>query len=316
MIETITVEDGEVITKPGMFAMSLDWYHQSCCDGPSVSSTGLRTMWADSPAHYWATSALNPRRLPQKDNPAFNIGRAAHHLLIQGRKGFDEEFVTRPDRWPDWRTKESQQWRAEQIAAGKTVITLDDLENIAGMAHSLGAHPLVKAGILDGLIERSLIFKDPESGVWLKARPDAVPTDSGDYSDLKTCQSVGDDSLQRSVTDWNYHAQGAVVGLASLMTLGIPMRSFNLVFVEKTAPWCVRILSIPQEDLDRGAAQNRAMLHKFAECSRTGVWPGPGDQSDAEYIGVQPYGRARIDARLAIEIPAIEAALYDARTKK
>ena len=311
MIETVTIKDGEKVRATGMFAMSLDWYHADCCEGPSISSTGLRTMWSRSPAHYWATSPLNPKRIDPEDKPVFNIGRACHHLLLLGRKGFDQEFVVRPEKWSDWRTDAAKDWRAEQIAAGKTIITLGDLENIAGMARSLGAHPMVKAGVLDGLTERSLIYKDPEFGVWGKARPDCIPTDSGDYSDLKSCASVDDDSIQRSITDFNYAAQGALVGTASLMVLGIPMNSFNLVFCEKTAPWCARVVTLKSEDLARGAAQNRAMLYRFAQCVDSGVWPGPGDQTDAEYLGIQPYAQARIDARLAILIPEIEAAKHE-----
>lgn len=83
--------------------------------------------------------------------------------------------MVRPDQWSDWRTSASKEWKAEQLEAGKTIITDAELVLITGMARSLGAHPLVKAGILDGVVERSLIFKDKKTGVWLKSRPDAIP---------------------------------------------------------------------------------------------------------------------------------------------
>jgi hypothetical protein len=127
---------------------------------------------------------------------------------------------------------------------------------------------------------------------------------------LKSCASVDDESLQRSITDFNYAAQGALVGTASLMVLGIPMNSFNLVFCEKTAPWCARVVTLKPEDLARGAAQNRAMLYRFARCVDGGAWPGPGDQTDAEYLGIQPYAQQRIDQRLSVLIPEIEATKY------
>jgi hypothetical protein len=304
------IEDGEIVTQPGIYAMSIGWYHDNCCDGPSISSSGLRTMWSRSPAHYWLTSPINPNRQPQPDNEAFNFGRAAHFLLLQGRKGFDEEFVCRPERWADWRTDASKAWRSEQIAAGKTVITMPDLENIVGMARSLGAHPVIRAGALDGLVERSLIWKDPETGVWLRSRPDAIPTDDGIFSDLKTTTSVDDDSLMRSIGDFGYHAQAALVGAASRNVLGMEMQSFSLVFCEKTVPWCARVVTLRPEDLERGANQNRAMIHKFAECLERGVWLGPGDENDAEFMGLQPYLSARIDSRLAVLIPELEANKY------
>ncbi len=160
-------------------------------------------------------------------------------------------------------------------------------------------HPLVKAGILDGAVERSLFWQDPETGVWCKSRPDAIPNASGDYADLKTCVSVSTDSLRRSLGDFGYHQQGALVGEASKHVLGVDLATFSLVWVEKDPPWCVRITTVTAEDLLRGQMQNAAALRLFAECVETGVWPGPGgEQPDGEYLAIGDWAAKSIDARL------------------
>jgi hypothetical protein len=309
--ETRKIEDGEIVTAPGIYAMSLGWYHQDCADGPSISSSGLNTMWSQSPAHYWVTSALNPKRIERPRKPEFDFGSAAHHLLLLGRKGFDKQYALRPDKWSSWRTDAAQAWKVTKEKEGFTVITVEDLENIAGMAAALAAHPVIKEGALDGLVERSLIWTDPETGVWVKSRPDAIPTDDGVFSDLKTTTSVSDDNLQRSIGNFGYHAQAALIGQASKHVMNVDMESFSLIFVEKAPPWCVRVITLRDDDLERGAGQNRAMVHRFKECIATGVWPGPGDDSDAELMGMQPYLQNRIDARLGVVLPEIEQALYD-----
>ena len=51
---------------------------------------------------------------------------------------------------------------------------------------SLAEEPLIKAGILNGLVEHTMVYQDKETGVWIKVRPDCVPTDGADISDLKT----------------------------------------------------------------------------------------------------------------------------------
>lgn len=84
------------IGEPGVYDLSMAEYHGDCCDSPSVSSSGLRTIWSQSPAHYWYNSPYNPNRPEPKERAHFSIGKAAHHLLYLGRKGFDEEFVVRP----------------------------------------------------------------------------------------------------------------------------------------------------------------------------------------------------------------------------
>lgn len=297
---TPTPYTGEPISQAGVYALSMAEYHGQPCAGPSISSSGLRTIWARSPAHYWLDSSLNPDREPDdSERPHFALGRAAHHLLLQGREGFDREYVTRPERWKDWRTAEARQWKVEQLEAGLTILTEDELFNIAGMARSLAAHPLVKAGILDGAVERSLIWQDPETGVWCKSRPDTIPNDSGDFSDLKTCVSVSTDSLRRSLSDFGYHQQGGLVAEASRHVLGRDLATFTLVWVEKAAPWCVRVTTLTPEDLIRGQMQNAAALRMFARCIQSGSWPGPGgEQPDGEYLSISDWAAKSIDARL------------------
>jgi len=294
------------ISEPGVYALPIEVYHGQPTVGPSISSSGLRTIWNQSPAHYYVDSALNPKRAPQPDRPAFALGRLAHKLLLEGSDGLADEFVTRPEQWSDWRTKAAQEWRDGKIAAGKTVITDADLAAVTGMAESLARHPLVEAGILDGFVERSLIWKDAKTSVWLKSRPDVVPRASGLFSDLKTTNSVADSDLERSLSDYGYHMQAALVGMASEAVLGRPMEEFALVWVEKAPPHCVRVTVLTGEDLDRGRQQLRRAIDQFAECVATGEWPGPGgSRRDAEYLTLPPWAAKQIDQRL--EVIAAEA---------
>lgn len=276
-------------------------YHGDCCDGPSVSSSGLRTIWTASPAHYFLESPYNPVQPEPQDRPHFSLGRAAHHLLFLGRKGFDDEFATRPDCWNDWRTKEAKLWREDALARGMTVITDGELDQITGMARSLKEHPMVKAGILDGYVERSLIWKEPATGVWLKSRPDCIPNDSLDFSDLKTTASVATDDLRRTIGSYGYHMQAGLVAMGAEAVLGGALQTFSLVFVEKTAPFSVRVITLKPADIDLGIRQIRAAAAAFANCMSTGLWPGPGgDQQDAEYMDIPEWVRRSAEDRLAL----------------
>ena len=300
-MDAIKLPPGEKITRAGVYDLSMAEYHGQPTVGASISSSGLRTIWSRSPAHYWVESPLNPKPREQEERPHFSIGRAAHHLLYLGRKGFDAEFAVRPTTWSDWRSNAAKEWKAEQLAAGMTIITDAELENIAGMARSLAAHPLIKAGILDGAVERSLIWPDNHTGAWLKSRPDCIPNTSGDVADLKTCESVATDSLQRSMGTFHYPMQAALCGLGMKAVLDIQMQSFSFVWVEKTEPWCVRVTTMTPDDLVRGRMQVEASTRTFAECVKTGVWPGPGGaQQDAEYLGLGSWAQKQIDERLEL----------------
>ena len=299
--------DGKQISSPGIYSrLPSDNYHRGdICDGPSVSSSILRKVWNTSPAHAWAHCPLNPDRVEEADSEALIIGRAAHHLLT-GEIGFADVFVIQPDTWEGekWHgnRKDCKRWLAARKREGLTVVTKAHMKMIEGMALSLGKFPLVQAGALNGLIERSLIWKDKETGLWLKARPDAIPSDSGDFTDLKTTKSVLYRELQKSIAEHGYHQQAALV-IEGARELDIEVNSFTLIWVEKTPPYCVRVQQLRDEDIARGMKQNRIALRTFADCLARGVWPGPGDDhDDAEYVDLPEWRRAQIDERLRLQM--------------
>jgi hypothetical protein len=300
--------DGQRVTKPGLYAnISLEDYHRGdICDGPSLSSSGLRALWSQSPKHFWDRSPLNPGRLIESDKKHFIIGRAAHHLVC-GELGFANLFIIRPEMAPDGRAwhganKSCIKWLAEAARDKKTVLTSEMVEIIRGMAVSLGNFPLMRAGILNGLVERSMFWRDPVTGVWLKARPDVISTSSGDFADLKTTESVLYRDIQRSFDDFGYIQQGALV-LEGARALGLEASSFTLVWVEKSRPHCVRAQALIDEDLARGARMNRVAIDTFHTCFTEKHWPGPGDdRADAEYIQLSDAARKRIDDRLQYQL--------------
>jgi PDDEXK-like uncharacterized protein DUF3799 len=299
--------NGQQITVPGIYSrLPLDDYHRGdICDGPSVSSTTLRKLWDKSPAHAWAHCALNPARVEDEDSEALIIGRAAHHLLA-AEIGFENLFVIQPDTWEGekWHGNRTvcKRWKAARKREGLTIVTTAHMEMIKGMSLSLGMFPLVQAGALNGLIERSFLWRDKETGLWLKARPDAIPSDSGDFTDLKTTGSVLYRDLQKAIGDHGYHQQAALV-IEGARALDIEATSFTLIWVEKSPPNCVRAQQLKDEDIARGMKQNRVALRTFADCLASGVWPGPGDdRDDAEFVDLPDWKRTQIDERLRLQL--------------
>lgn len=311
------IEDGEIITEPGVYDVSIGWYHSQCTDGPSISSSGIRAI-LKSPAQFWRTSNLNPNRVDEDDKEAFILGRAAHHLLL-GEKEFGRHFVVRPDEAPDGRAWNGNNlsckaWIADQEAKGRTVLTPAQIEKIKGMAGlmpwqkgmincGLANTPLVATGgVLSGEIERSLIFKI--GGVWVKARPDAIPGDSNDFADLKTISSKGgeavsDRALSLAVADHAYNVQGSVIGMAAKAVLDRQMEGFHLVFVDTGNVHAVAIKTIAEEDIVRGERAVFAALHVFERCLETGIWPGPtARQADAQKLTLPSWAQESFDRNL------------------
>jgi hypothetical protein len=317
-MEAITIEAGEIITEPGIYDIPIAWYHDQCCDGPSISSSGIRALLR-SPAEYWRTSSLNPARVEPDEKEAFILGRAAHHLLL-GEREFGRHFVVRPEEAPDGRAwngnnNSCKAWLAEQADAGRTMLTPAQVEKIKGMAGlmpwqkgmtncGLANTPLVGQGILSGEIERSLIFKIGD--VWVKARPDAIPGDSNDFADLKTISpksagGVDDRQIATTVFDNGYHVQGAVVGMGARFVLNRQMEGFHLVFVDTGNVHAVAIKTIDEADIVLGERSVFAALQVFERCLATRIWPGPtAGQADAQRLSLPSWGREQIERRLDI----------------
>lgn len=174
--------DGSKISTPGIYdAVPMTAYHGDLCDGPSVSSSGLRLIEAKTPAHYYATSYLNPNRIEQDEKDAFDFGRAAHSLLL-GESGFFKQFAVRPEAFKDYRTKAAQEWRDSTRAEGLTPLTSDDLAAIKAIAANLDTHPLAR-DLLRGHIEQSLVFKDSQPD---RMENMAGPSDGGDHVTAST----------------------------------------------------------------------------------------------------------------------------------
>lgn len=289
-----------LIDKPGIYSLTMDEYHGQCCVGPSVSSTGVRTIFDASPAHFFVNSSLNPDREPEEVTDAFSLGRAAHHLLL-GEEAFSTQFIVRPEeldgeKWQGNRTV-CKKWLANQANKGITVLKAEQIKAIRGMAHSLNNHPLIQGGILNGEIEKSLIWKDAETGIWLKARPDAIPNASGDFADLKTTVQIGFD-LDKAVSKMRYDMQAALVKMACKAVLGFDMAEFSFVFVEKTPPYCVDVLVLSKEDIELAERDVRAALRTLAYCIKTGDWFGPsGTQRDGRYVHISDWKKTEAQFR-------------------
>lgn len=306
--------DGEKISAPGVYSgIDGDSYHSGqLCVGPSISSTGLRTIFTKSPMAFWVNSPLNPNRLPQEDGRHFILGRALHVLAL-GEKGFREQFVVRPEEYDDgngpkkWTraAKYCKQWEAEAEEMGLDILTPTELEQIKGMC---GLHPwqegledsglrnnaLVRAGILEGLIEHTVVAIDKETGIYLLSKPDTIPTASREASDLKSTLSVAPGDLQRTLGDLRYDLQGAVISTCLEQAADFRLENFSLVFVCKQPPHEVAVRELRPFDLDASALDLQAALRTFAICMERGKWPGVGGgEDDARFLERSQISRDR-----------------------
>lgn len=300
------LQEGEKVSRNGVFDLEIADYHRQICEGHSVSSSGLRQIINKSPLHYWA-EYIDPERDPFETSESLILGQATHHLFL-GEKHFDKHFVVRPDTY--FHLKENKKkpwsnnanfcraWNKDQEEAGLYILTSNQLKRIEGMARVLSNEPLIREqGLLSGAIERSLIWKDRETGIWLKARPDVIPAVEKVIVDLKTAgRSATDNFCQRAIYDHGYHIQLALVDMGMRACLGRDVEEFILLFVETTKPYAYNIKPVDSRAIYLGLCQIRHGLRTLAECLSKDQWPTySGSTFTAHLPG---YAEARLEQDL------------------
>lgn len=268
MADGMTAE--QVICEPGVYDIPMDWYHSQCCDGPSVSSGGLRKIENESPAHFWCQArGLNPNAIESGPNAAFSFGKAVHALLFDDQDEISR-LVVSP--FESFRTNAAKEWRDEQYANGRTLITEDDMAHIHGIHKALSKEAGCAELLTAGEPEQSMIWKDKETGVWLKSRPDRLPSDLV-FADLKTTKCAKPSLLNTEIVNRGYHMQLALACMGLKELRGEDATDCWLVFVEKTPPYAVGMVRIADDLIDYGQRQCRRAIRKFADCLESGDWP-------------------------------------------
>jgi hypothetical protein len=247
--------------------MPEDVYHADPVPGGSLSSGGARTLLEPGgPAKfdYW--------RGKQRNSTTFDLGKAAHTLALGTGAGV---IVVDAN---SWQTKAAKEAKAEAYALGGIPVLAADFQRVTDMVAAIKAHPVAGALILaEGDAEQSLFWIDQATGVWCRARHDKAIRDRNGrlvIVDLKTCENAADAGIQKSVANYGYHQQGAHYSDAAV-ALGLGEDpGFVFIFVEKSPPHLINVVQLDDEAMEVGRRRNAAALRIYAECTKTGEWPG------------------------------------------
>jgi hypothetical protein len=236
------------------------------------------------------------------DTTALRLGRAAHHLTLEGQAVYDAEVALLPADAPN-RPSERQRNAAkpspETMAAikwwddfnaknaGRVVASADEHALNVRMAASVHAHPLAPI-LIDstvGLPETTWRVKLADLDV--QVRPDyfnpagCALTDGRPYIlDLKTCASLDEDdfgNFLRNFYAFGYYRQAALYQAVVSEIFG-PIQDFLFVAVEKKEPFETRIYRPTLRAVQMGWEEVKADLRALGECYKTGIWKeGPTD---------------------------------------
>lgn len=280
MQKIIDASGMQIITETGIYSnLDAGHYHSRLTPEPSLSSSMARTLVNECPAMLHASSYLNPAH-KREERAHFDIGQAVHLLYLETEKFSESVCVIEAD---DWRRKEVQQQRDEARAAGKIPLLTKTADEIVSMRSALLSHPIAgKAFAGEGHSELSLVWKDTETGVWLKARPDWTPASFGFLVDLKTSTTANPSDFARKAYCLGYHMQAAWYLDAVEAITGEKPRQFWFVVQDKSFPFLCSVATFDDDAIAAGRALNRAAVRKFADCVEKDEWPGYRQETTPE----------------------------------
>lgn len=190
----------------------------------------------------------------------------------------------------------------------RTVLEPEVWDQLHAMRDAVYAHPTARALLtnVEGKAEQSVYWKDAATGTLCRCRPDWWRAD-GVIVDLKTTEDASPEGFSKSIGGWRYHVQHPFYldGVNAALQQGhkpswlkaTECKAFAFLAVEKTA--CVvngqakgvAVYVLDDAAVALGRAQYQRDLATYAECQRTGIWPGYSD--GVESISVPQWMLAR-----------------------
>lgn len=152
----------------------------------------------------WAYHRLNDDHKP---TDAMKFGTAFHAYLLG-----TSDVVSLPE-GESFRSKDNQKWRADQLEAGNIIVSYNDMQLLKRMKEGIEQTSLMPEYhdymeiIEQGTKEQCIEWKDRQTGLMLKAKPDLIPAGTDYLVDLKTAQKADAESFAKEVINYGYHIQ-------------------------------------------------------------------------------------------------------------
>lgn len=152
----------------------------------------------------WAYHRLNDNHKP---TDAMKFGTAFHAYLLG-----TSDVVSLPE-GESFRSKDNQKWRADQLEAGNIIVSYNDMQLLKRMKEGIEQtslmpeYPDYMEIIEQGTKEQCIEWKDRQTGLMLKAKPDLIPAGTDYLVDLKTAQKADAESFAKEVINYGYHIQ-------------------------------------------------------------------------------------------------------------
>lgn len=252
-----------------LLGMSAAEYHADPCESPSLSASMIHILCTQSPAHARAAHPRLNSELRREEKDAFDIGAAAHALLLEGDAGVEVVDAE------NWRTAAARAARDEARAVGRVPLLANTLANVETMVATarkqLADRILEPVPFADGEPEQTLIWD--EGGVMCRARLDWLRHDLAAIDDYKTTSKSADpESWNRTMFGIGGDIQAAFY-LRGLHALTGVTATFRWIVQETYAPHALSVVTPGSDVLTIADKKIEYALELWRQCLATDHWP-------------------------------------------
>lgn len=225
--------------------------------GPEVSKSSLWTLHTRSPAH---------ARIEKETSNAMQLGTAIHCAVLE-----PDCFCQRFHRGPE--DRRGNRWKEALDEYGERLLTAGDYDDALAVRDALRHHPIIRRLTGAGSVrEVSAFATDAETGLRLRARPDAFAPSCGLMADLKTTSDARASEFARRVGQLGYHA-GEAFYTDVWRAAGGDLDAFVFVAVEPRPPYAAQVYELTPDAVEEGRAIIRKALDRWADCAERNEWP-------------------------------------------
>lgn len=298
-------EDFSPSAGPGLY---LNVPEEAYFEHEALSRSTLATCAQQSPLH----AAYMHRADDDSGSDSMDIGTALHARVLEPDT-FDSRFDVAPDQCEALKADgDPCSYAAKYRHGGSWYCGThapegepDDIEvlksshfyTVQGMHSALKSDPDARPVLyqLPGIEEATIVFRDDQTGLKVKARPDRIACLPGrrvSIIDIKTTRSAHPADFRRSYSKFGYWLQPAVYS-AAVNRAGVDVDVVDFVFtcVEKKPPYAVQCYR-PAANDDDGARRRLAGLLSSMSDALEG--DAPGYRSGVAEIAMKRYEKDRL----------------------
>lgn len=261
-------------------------------DTPRLNYSTAKILLAQSPHHAWLAHPLLNPNYEEKHKAEFDLGTAAHDLLLEG--GTAKVCVIEPELYRSKPTKDNPEgnipkgWTNDAIRAARDEAYTNKLTPVLPWEYA-GVKQMVEAarafiakselkGIFEqGKCEQELQWND--DGIACRGRADFITDDRSIILDYKTTNDANPEAFIRQISRMQYDLQAAFY-CNGVAFEGYPINNplfekprFVFLVQETAAPYACSLVALSNAWIEIAQERYRKALNIWRDCLESNKWP-------------------------------------------